>query len=693
MRVCPDCGLRTESETCPNDGLVTIDEAMLEARDPLLGKLIAGKYRIESHIGAGGMGSVYRARHLETGGPVAIKVMVPDRSSRPTAIKRFALEAQNAAALRHAHTVRVLDFGTADEVMFLAMEFLEGESLHALLERERRLPWKRATKMVRQVLLALWEAHEHPRRIVHRDIKPANILVCDQVGRDDFIKVVDFGVARSLESSGAGTQGAIGTPHAMAPEQWSGTADARSDLYAVGCLLYELVSGRPPFVAPANTSASTLIVTIASMHLHSVPPALSRTAPDAPIGLARLVHALLEKKGDDRPQSASAVIELLDDVLEGDPLDALAAPLARAEAARPPSGMAAGSAPLLLGPVDEAMANQETADASASIPAFAPHRPAAPLPTAHEESAPAGGLLAAPPVAARRAQSRPVVLPPPTPRPPSGAVPPRPPSGGVAAEPVAAVRAVQGAAAASSPPQPNATPAPAAPIAAPALAPAPAPASASKPAPKARKASPVPAAKASRGGWWIFLLLLLAGLGAYGWRSGALRMGAAEDGLHAPAPPAPPPRVEVAEPSGAAVAAGIPTHKADPPPAPSRGEQRAIPVANPVDEGNSGQDEGPAPLVAYRAHLSAADRRSSRGGKLRRAVDIVLQDRINVHGGKHKDAGDSVDSLYADAGARARLRKLLERGLSTEVRKRIEAGEVKIEVQVWKDYAMVSLLR
>lgn len=93
MRVCPDCGLRTESETCPNDGLVTIDESMLEARDPLLGKVIAGKYRVESHIGAGGMGSVYRARHLETGGPVAIKVMVPDRSSRPTAIKRFALEA------------------------------------------------------------------------------------------------------------------------------------------------------------------------------------------------------------------------------------------------------------------------------------------------------------------------------------------------------------------------------------------------------------------------------------------------------------------------------------------------------------------------------------------------------------------------------------------------------------------------
>lgn len=264
------------------------------------------------------------------------------------------------------------------------------------------------------------------------------------------------------------------------------------------------------------------------------------------------------------------MIELLDAVLEGDPLDALAAPLARSQAARPPSGMAAGSAPLLLGPENEAMANQETVDASASIPAFLPHRPAAPLPTPHEESAPAGGFLAAPPVAARRAQSRPVVLPPPTPRPPSGAVPPRPPSGGIAAEPVQAVQAVQGAAAALSPPQPNTTPAPAATVASPARAPAP---------------------KASK------------------------------------------------------------------------------------------------------AHLSAADRGSTRGNKLRRAVDIVVQDRINVHSGKHKDPGDSVDSLYADTGARARLRKLLERGLSTEVRKRIEAGEVKIEVQVWKDYAMVSLLR
>ncbi|MEY3012981.1 MAG: hypothetical protein RIT45_1716 [Pseudomonadota bacterium] len=660
---------------------------MLEARDPLIGRVVANKYRIESHIGAGGMGSVYRARHVETGGPVAIKVMIPDRQSRPTAIKRFALEAQNAAALRHAHAVRVLDFGTDDDVMFLAMEFLEGESLHAVLEREGRLPWKRAVAMVRQVLLALWEAHEHPRRIVHRDIKPANILVCDQVGHGDFLKVVDFGVARSLEGTGAGTHGAIGTPHAMAPEQWSGTSDARSDLYAVGCLIYELLSGRPPFVAPSNTSQSTLIVTIASMHLHSVPAPLTRSAPGVPVGLARLVHALLEKRPEQRPGSAREVIELCDRVLEGDALDELAAPFERALAARPPSGMAAASPPLLLGARAEAMADEETVDADGIIvPAL---RPAAPLPTAHGEQAPAGAFLAAPPAgidaseveAPRRAASRAVVVPPPR-HSSSGAAPPMAAAPTPTPMPPAAVQS------GPSPRPPSAvqSPSPRPPSAVQSPSPAAKSSDAVKPAPAPRRRG--------RGGWLVLLLLLGVATGAYGFRAGWFGGARGDVGAAVlPSPPTPPPRVEVAEPSAAAVAAGVqrkaPAVDAPPLPPPSTGR---VAVAGAVDEARNGDDDN-RPLLTFRAHLSAADRKSDRGAKLRRASEIIVQHRANVHSGRHRDPEDSVDSLYADAGERRRLRVLLDKALSKQARRAIEKGEVRVEVQVWRDYAMVSLLR
>ena len=177
MRVCPLCGHRTELSTCPSDGLVTLDEAVLAPKDPLVDHIIAGKYRIVDHLGSGGMGSVDLARHIGTGGEIALKVMIPDRASRPTTIKRFRLEAQNADALRHANTLRMLDFGADDELMFLVTEFLEGESLLSLSRREGEIEWRRACRIARQVLMALWEADEHPRRIVHRDIKPANILV------------------------------------------------------------------------------------------------------------------------------------------------------------------------------------------------------------------------------------------------------------------------------------------------------------------------------------------------------------------------------------------------------------------------------------------------------------------------------------------------------------------------------------
>ncbi len=135
MRVCPGCGIETSAERCPTDGLVTLDAALLERKDPFLGRTIAGRYVVESHLGSGGMGAVYRARHRETGGMVALQVMRRDGGEDSDAVKRFSLEAQNAAVLSSAHSVRVLDFGADDETLFLVMELLDGEPLDVRLRR------------------------------------------------------------------------------------------------------------------------------------------------------------------------------------------------------------------------------------------------------------------------------------------------------------------------------------------------------------------------------------------------------------------------------------------------------------------------------------------------------------------------------------------------------------------------------
>lgn len=322
MRVCPECGTQTESKVCPKDGLRTIGEDVLAPQDQLIGRTVAQRYTVESAIGKGGMGAVYRARHEETGGLVALKVLHRDRAGSPEAIKRFHLEAQNAAVLRHSNTVRILDFGVDAQLMYLVMEYLHGETLGERLKRVGALPWQAAADIARQVLSALWEAHEHERRIVHRDIKPANIFLVEQPGAGEVAKVLDFGVARSLEGTGAGTQGMIGTPKAMAPEQWRGEqVDARADLYSVGCVLYEMLAGRAPFVADPSTPTSDQIVRMAHAHAHELPPPLQRAAASRlPEGLVRLAHLLLEKDPARRPQSARATLELLDRACQGDPL-------------------------------------------------------------------------------------------------------------------------------------------------------------------------------------------------------------------------------------------------------------------------------------------------------------------------------------------------------------------------------------
>ena len=305
----------------------------MSQRDTFTGRIIAGKYAIKERIGAGGMGAVYRALHQQTGGDVAVKVLHGTAALDDHAVKRFQLEAQNAAQLRHANTIRVVDFGIDDGVFYLVMEHLVGHALNDLIAQQGPFPWRRAVHITRQVLASLWEAHEHPRIIIHRDIKPANIFVLDQAGMKDHVKVLDFGIARSLAGTGAGTQGFIGTPYYMAPELWKGElVDARTDLYALGCVVFEMLAGAPPFVPPP--SASEVLLPLLGMHCNEAPPRTVDAVRAVPPALAAWVDRLLKKDRAERPPSAREALEELDRV-------AREADLAEVESARAAASNAA----------------------------------------------------------------------------------------------------------------------------------------------------------------------------------------------------------------------------------------------------------------------------------------------------------------------------------------------------------------
>ena len=217
----------------------------------LVGRILAGRYAIERVIGRGGMGIVYEARHVTVGRRVAVKVLRPDLARNAEATMRFQREAQVAGSIGHEHIVEVFDFGYSDEGdAYIAMELLEGTDLGALVRESGPLPVGRALEVARQVASALGAAHE--KGIVHRDLKSENVFVVAREGRD-FVKVVDFGISKVLEAdenqpiTHEGTL--LGTPHYMAPEQSTSGADtdARADLYALGCILFEMLTGKLPF--------------------------------------------------------------------------------------------------------------------------------------------------------------------------------------------------------------------------------------------------------------------------------------------------------------------------------------------------------------------------------------------------------------------------------------------------------------
>jgi serine/threonine protein kinase len=272
-------------------------------KDPTLGQVVAGRFRIEELVGQGGMGKVYRARHLSLERDVCIKMLKPALLEDPTLVGRFEREAKAASRLNHPNVIQVLDFGrTEDGGLYIAMEFVKGKDLRIVLRDEWPIPEPRLCNIIAQVLSALGEAHAH--KVIHRDLKPENIMV-EQRRDGDFVKVLDFGIAKILDSELPGltrSDVVCGTPQYMAPEQATGAAlDARCDLYAVGVILYQLVTGQLPF-------DGTNSMDVLNKHVNDRPTPPRLRSPGAPIseGMERLILRALEKDPLARPQTAEA---------------------------------------------------------------------------------------------------------------------------------------------------------------------------------------------------------------------------------------------------------------------------------------------------------------------------------------------------------------------------------------------------
>ncbi len=275
------------------------------APDDYIGTTVANKYRVEQMIGEGGMGKVYKAVQLALDKPVVLKVLRQALLSDERTVARFQREAKAASRLNHPNSISVLDFGQAEDgAMYIAMEYVQGKDLHYLLSREWPLAEARVIRLMSQVLSALADAHT--AGVIHRDLKPENIMVEQRRGEADFVKVLDFGIAKIVDGTNddgpALTRAGFvcGTPEYMSPEQARGAVlDHRSDLYAVGVIIYQLVSGLLPF-------DSESAVGFATKHLTEVPPPPSKRRPDARVSPAmeRLIMKALAKNPDDRPQTA-----------------------------------------------------------------------------------------------------------------------------------------------------------------------------------------------------------------------------------------------------------------------------------------------------------------------------------------------------------------------------------------------------
>ena len=268
------------------------------------GSLLAGRYRILELVGVGGMGMVYRAADEQLGLTVAVKVLRPDLARDRRWLERFKQELVLARQVSHPNVVRIHDLGGEGDLAFLSMDFVPGRPLDDLLTEETRLAPERAVAIARQLALALEAAHR--AGVIHRDLKPGNVLV-DESGGALRVAITDFGIARSLSGPSLTLTGTVlGTLGYLSPEQARGEdVDGRSDLYALGLLLYEMLTGEPPFTAA--TEAEML-----AQRLTGAPRNLRWPGVDVPPRLRDLVQRLLARDPARRPQSAGEVVQELD---------------------------------------------------------------------------------------------------------------------------------------------------------------------------------------------------------------------------------------------------------------------------------------------------------------------------------------------------------------------------------------------
>ena len=268
---------------------------------------IIGPYQLGQCLGRGGFGVVYEATHRETGQRVALKFLHGSKELEPEVQNRFVREVALLKRLEHENIVQTFDAGLHDGIIFCSMELVECGTLRDVLSTRFKLPWRDAVEVAIQVSEAL--AHAHERGCVHRDLKPANLYLSD----DGKVKLGDLGLARDLHDSRLTTSGqTVGTWKYMPPEQIMGKADidGRLDLYALGCILFEMVAGRVPFDGPD-------FATIFDQHLEAEPPRLDVLVADCPQSLADLVADLLEKVPANRPEDGQTVTDRLNIILSG----------------------------------------------------------------------------------------------------------------------------------------------------------------------------------------------------------------------------------------------------------------------------------------------------------------------------------------------------------------------------------------